>query len=435
MQLLIGVLLLLSVAIGQDTLFTTSGLTYIGKFIEKNEEHILFQELGTPSAQSVPMRVVARVGMYQGEPDKSYMAEIPSPDDSKDKLHTRTSFSKRSILGRTTVIHGSEPFHLKKMAKLRLKDHNMIRIYQASRFGDSLLVRRADNESEMMVPIQDVEEIFYRKRIKGAIEGGVLSFAFTYLLVEVRPFQYNGDGDIILVPILIFGGPVLGFIIGAKERYVFDITTDPTSLPQSGRQESVAVHPQELPSDPSHDMTLLKAQGPAQSSLEAYFSGLLNQVEFQGFWLGSPSGLDYVMAANYRRYFTKERLAIMNAVSDDRRYFSIGWRDASGGRERGGLKQSWNTGGMDLSLGREHLWTGNSQKGLAGFYEIGLAAGFRTIEDDESEYFNQTNENGIGLIGAVGCNTWSKSVQASLKVRYVTIGKVLIPTFGLGYRF
>ena len=105
MRFLIGFFVLLSITNGQDTLFTTSGIAYIGKFIEKTDKHVLFHEVGATNAQPVPLRVVARMGMYQGEPDGNFMPEVNRVDDktSSDQDGRIT----RSAFGRGTISAGS----------------------------------------------------------------------------------------------------------------------------------------------------------------------------------------------------------------------------------------------------------------------------------------------------------------------------------------
>lgn len=53
-----------SVLLGQDTLITKSGVRYLGTFIEKTDEHIMFKEQNTSNAQPIALERVARIGLF-----------------------------------------------------------------------------------------------------------------------------------------------------------------------------------------------------------------------------------------------------------------------------------------------------------------------------------------------------------------------------------
>ncbi len=64
MKRLLGSFLFIVIAYGQDTLYTTTGMAYLGSFIEQSETHVTFHPDDSDKPQSLPLNVVDRVGMF-----------------------------------------------------------------------------------------------------------------------------------------------------------------------------------------------------------------------------------------------------------------------------------------------------------------------------------------------------------------------------------
>ena len=70
---------------GQDTLFTVTGVTYLGEFIEQTDTHVFFKPVDSPRAQAIANAKVQRVGRWDGvtKPaapvlmDKEFSSQMP----------------------------------------------------------------------------------------------------------------------------------------------------------------------------------------------------------------------------------------------------------------------------------------------------------------------------------------------------------------------
>ncbi|NQT63839.1 MAG: hypothetical protein HQ556_12835 [Candidatus Marinimicrobia bacterium] len=65
MRFVLILMIVSSVLLGQDTLITKFGVTYLGTFIEKTDEHVMFKEQNTSNAQPIALERVARIGLFK----------------------------------------------------------------------------------------------------------------------------------------------------------------------------------------------------------------------------------------------------------------------------------------------------------------------------------------------------------------------------------
>ena len=95
---------------------------------------------------------------------------------------------------------------------------------------------------------------------------------------------------------------------------------------------------------------------------------------------------------------------------------------------------SWTSEMMSLSLGAEGYRKGTSQKGRAGFVELGLTYGGITRHNYEYNGSYSADE-GFGFITNLGARTWSSQLFGEVQLVYSTwIGHVF-PSIAAGYRF
>ena len=66
MRYILTLLTLISVGAAQDTLITNAGVTYLGKFVEETDTHVMFQIEGMLRPQPMPYDKILRIGMYDG---------------------------------------------------------------------------------------------------------------------------------------------------------------------------------------------------------------------------------------------------------------------------------------------------------------------------------------------------------------------------------
>lgn len=231
MRLLIGVFVLLSVTIAQDTLFTNSGVAYIGKFIERNETQVVFQELGAPEPQPVPSRIVARVGMYSGKPGDSLPAE--SAMEVQSEFPPMNGAPKKIKSGFDFGIIGGL-----NMAKFAGDDASM-----DSLMNDPEYIYGPSAGFFMIFPVND--RISIRPEILYTAKGARYEYSYNYSSPYLS-MSMKATTDMAMnwieVPVLgiykgntisIFGGPFLEFFQDGTSKITFETTMTIDTLTQS----------------------------------------------------------------------------------------------------------------------------------------------------------------------------------------------------------
>ena len=140
-----------------------------------------------------------------------------------------TTFWESTLFESTHLIQPDEPLHIKKYAILYKKDFQEVDISEFHTSRDSIKVIHNDTNELLEYSKSDINKIVIKDRLKGSFIGAlsmvmVVVVIFLILPEEDTDGSFGSDEDWfnLLTPLFAIMGARKGFVVGYRERYVFD---------------------------------------------------------------------------------------------------------------------------------------------------------------------------------------------------------------------